>query len=114
MDNLLIVLGGMAIFGAWSAFASFILLFHVLADWRSSEMGRHIMSFMAVFAVILTYILVVFLVADGHPGGARGWIRLATYGSVAVVGWWRVRILIRTQRESRARQSVTETLEGVK
>jgi hypothetical protein len=110
VDDLLIVIGGVAIFGAWSAFGAFLLLFHVLADWQSSPMGRHMMVFMGVIAAILSYALAVYLIADDHAGGIRAWLRIIMYGSLATVGWWRVAILVRLQRETR--QSVSDTLGG--
>lgn len=114
MDDLLMILGGVALFTAWAAFAGFMLLFHTLAEWRSSDMGRHIMVFMGVITLILTYVMVVYLTSNSVVGGYRAWVRVMFYGALGWVGWWRVMILIRTQRESRQRKTVVETLEGTR
>lgn len=93
------VLSGLALLGLTLGFGSFCLLFHVLADWRSTEMGRHVMSFMATCTVILLYSWISF--AFEIPMWVRSWVRLVLFGILLYVVWRRVWILIRIQKEAR-------------
>ena len=100
MDDFLRGVGVAMLLAVAAGFWSFVLLFHVLSDWRKTQMGRHIMSFMGVCTAILTWGFVG-LVFPGMPESIRVWVRLVLYGSLAWVVWWRVKILINTQIQSR-------------
>lgn len=77
----------------------FVVLFATLAPWRRTQMGRHMMSFMVVLMIILLYI--VFAPALGPLSSTtRGWVRVASFGSLGVVLWWRVYLLIGAQADN--------------
>lgn len=101
-------LGIFALLVATAGFWAFILLYHVLADWRKSQMGIHVMSFMGSCAATLTWSWIGLMFPV--PEVVRLWVRVLLWGSVALVVWWRVRILIRGQ--ILARGSAPDVLEG--
>lgn len=100
------LLGNLALIAATSGFVSFVVLYHVLASWRDTRMGRHVMVFMLVCSAILVYITIFSLVPLSAP--PRAIVRLAVYGSLASIGWWRVVLLLKEQRAA----SVEPTISG--
>lgn len=108
MIQVLRVIGILELLGLTLGFWAFILLFHVLADWRKSVMGRHFMYFTGVCAVILTWSVINVIVPI--PPTIRIIISLFLYGGLGWVVLRQIRILISTQLISRG--TVTEVLEG--
>ena len=108
MDKFLFAVGNVELIGLTLAFWAFILVFHVLADWRASEMGKHMMSFMGVCAIILTWGCVTLFVDT--PITFRLASRIPLYGVLGWVVWKRIRILIKTQVISRG--TANEIMEG--
>jgi hypothetical protein len=108
VDDFMTGVGAFMLFAVTLGFWAFILLFHVLSDWRASKMGRHIMSLMGVCAAVLTWSWIG-LIFD-VPRGVRIWIRLGLYSSLAYVVWHQVMILVKTQVVVRG--TPAEVLEG--
>lgn len=81
-------------------FSSFCLLFHVLADWRASEMGRNVMTFMLTCTVILWYSLInsVF----DFPQGVTVVAAFILFSVLAGAVWMKVWLLIKIQKEARS------------
>src|SRR5688572_13256638 len=76
-------------------FWAFILLFHVLSDWKASEMGRHFMALMMSNGLILAWFFIGYTFE--LPNVFRSWVRVLLYGALAFIVWRQVRILIKTQ-----------------
>lgn len=100
MTDFLDCLVGIALALLTLGFSSFVLLFHVLAHWQRSEMGRHVMTFMSTITLILWYFLLdrVF----NFPNVVNSVSQLALFGTMSVVVWKRLALLIRIQKEARA------------
>lgn len=95
MDDVLRTLGGIELFALTLGFWAFTLLFHVLSDWKASEMGRHFMYLMGSCSLILAWSFIGY--AFHIPLEFRAWVRIILYGALAFIVWRQVRILIRTQ-----------------
>lgn len=95
MDDILRVLGGTELFVLTLGFWAFTLLFHVLADWKKSMMGRHFMAFMMSCDFILGWAWLG-LTFD-IPDSIRSWVRVFLYGALAFIVWRQVYILVRMQ-----------------
>jgi hypothetical protein len=93
------------------AAAAFVVLFALRSRWRSSAMGRHLMGFMAVTALVLTLTVVV-RVTGQRPDAAVcqrvvpipgwPWIRVAMWAAIDVILWWRLILLVRAQHQEQA------------
>lgn len=92
------MLGSVGLFITAGGFATFVVLYHLLADWRATRMGRHVMAFMAVCAGTMTYVVASILI--GHAPG-RDWARLFVYAALGGVVWWRIALLISEQLHAR-------------
>lgn len=75
---------------------SFIVAYWILADWRSSALGRNVMAFMVVSAVLLGIgtVRAFFPVFDPF----LDWIRLGGYIAIGYVVWRRFYLLLVAQR----------------
>jgi hypothetical protein len=92
------------------AAAGFVVLFAARSNWRSTAMGRHLMGFMAVVALVLT-LTVVARVSGQRPDVAAcrrvvplpgwPWIRVAMWFAIDVILWWRLVLLVRAQHQER-------------
>jgi len=79
----------------------FCVLYHFMAPWWRSEMGRNIMTYGLVVAVVLS-LSVVRIVSDAVV--ETPWfsvLRLITFAGVPVAIGWRIAILLRVQRQHR-------------
>jgi predicted membrane protein len=81
--------------GAATACIVFVVAYHILADWRSSSVGRNVMAVMSVAAILL----MLGLVREFIP-----WInehidvvRVFSYTAIAAVMWWRVVLLFQAK-----------------
>lgn len=92
------VLGTIGLFVMFGGLTTFVVLYHLLADWRATRMGRHVMAFMAVCAATMTYVVASVLL--GYPPG-RDWARVLIYSSLGYVVWWRVVLLLQEQFKAR-------------
>jgi hypothetical protein len=99
MANILRTVAGLEMFALTVGVWAFALLFHVLADWKESAMGRHMMSFMVTCGLVLTWAWVGFIFEIDEA--IRGWVRVILYGALAFVVWRQVKILIKLQVISR-------------
>lgn len=91
IGNVLIVISALE---CWA----FVALYHLSAPWRHSEMGRHIMTFMIVFAVVLTMLAVRVIAGIGNTCGLDSPFEAAVFTAVPVVLGWRVWLLLKEQR----------------
>lgn len=73
----------------------FALLYGVMAPWWRSPIGRNMFTLAFVLAAVFSLISVQLLFGIQWP--AREWVRLAIFGAVATVGWWRLFILLTDQ-----------------
>lgn len=99
MDEILWLLGTIMVVAAAGAFATFVV-WYARINWRETPIGRHLMAFMATLSVVILYAL--FANFFETPQAARAWVRFVAWGAVAVVGWWRVYLFIRIERDGRA------------
>lgn len=95
MDSILRTIGGIELFVLTMGFWAFTLLFHVLSDWKESELGRHFMSLMMSCSLILAWSFAGY--AFELSPTFRAWGRVILYGSLAFIVWRQVRILVKTQ-----------------
>lgn len=109
MMSVLRVIGVLELLVITLGFWAFILLFHVLSDWRKSVMGQHFMYLMGVCASILTWGVTNSIVVIMPE--LRAVISLLMYGILAWIVIRQIRILIKTQLISRG--TVSEVLEGI-
>ena len=81
-----------------AACTTFVVVYHVLARWWESGMGRNMMVLVGGLAAVCD--LVFLYIAVGHPG----WMVYVFSGLYFVIGttvWWRLGILVREQRAPR-------------
>lgn len=82
----------------WASFIAswlFVIGYTILAPWWRTRMGRHLFSFGAMTAGLLTLIIVTALLGRDYPG--RAFVRLACYLVLAVVLWRHVYMLVTAQ-----------------
>lgn len=78
-------------------------------DWRVTNMGRHLMVFMASLAAILSMIAVETLIEDVLSGGMPGWwewLELVVITSLPFVLAWRRVVLYQAQRTRKNHRAV--------
>lgn len=75
---------------------SFVLSYQVLADWRSSALGRNVMGFMFVAAALLSVGVARAFVPELEA--YLDWIRLVAYTAVAYIVWRWLYLLLKAQR----------------
>ncbi len=82
----------------WATFAGAVLFVAVYLrrNWRSSAVGRNVMIFMVVIALVSG--LAVSSLVFGREWPLRDLIRAIAWGMVAGVIWWRNALLLRTPR----------------
>lgn len=95
----LAVVADVALAGAALGAVVFVVLYHLWADWRASDLGRNMMAFMFVCAVLLTLGVVRAIVLP--PDHALEAFRVIAYSLVCAIIWHRVFLLIRYQRPRR-------------
>jgi hypothetical protein len=76
----------------------FVVMYHVLAPWWRSEVGRHIMTYSALVAAVLTLSVVRMIGGAGLNTPWFGVVRLVVFAGVPVAISWRIAILWRAQR----------------
>jgi hypothetical protein len=99
MVDVMRVLAGLELLALTIGFWAFTLLFHVLADWKSTSMGRHFMSFMMCCDLVLTWTWVV--LALSLSSTIRVAVAVVLYGALGFVVWRQVRLLVNMQIISR-------------
>lgn len=85
------VLLALAIIGCFT----FVVSYQVLADWRSTAVGRNVMAFMAVVGILLTLALLRTFVPNVER--YADWLRIASFSAVGAIVWHRVFLLYRAQ-----------------
>lgn len=83
--------------------ATFVLAYVIGSAWRSSMIGRAIMRFFSIIAVIMA--LVVLFTHVRGDDRVVAWLSLILYTAFAVEMWRLVYVLIRTQRQERRERS---------
>lgn len=99
MTNVLHWIGTAAYFATTLGFVTFCVLYHILADWRASKMGRHMMLFMGVCAFILCYS--IFIAYINLPEAWRIASRMVIYGALCAVVWRQIVLLVKEQVRAR-------------
>lgn len=95
----LITSGGIAVSGA--VFAATYL---VVARWWESPVGRHIMALTAAVALFGAYTVLIWFWPHGTPATVLRSCRIAIGLTMTVLLIRQTRLLVRTQREGRARE----------
>lgn len=99
MTDMIHLLGTYGFYLTTVGFFVFCVLFYLLADWRATEMGRHVMTFMGVCTVIMVY--ATFYPLIHVTAGAAAVIRFVLYWALAAVVWRHIQLLVKAQIESR-------------
>jgi hypothetical protein len=68
--------------------------------WWRTEIGRHLMAYMAIVALLT--LLGVVRIVFGPPWFDT--LRTALFALFPVVTWWRLTLIVKEQRETRARR----------
>jgi hypothetical protein len=79
---------------------TFIIVYHLRAYWWRTSDGRHVFTFMAVIAAVLTSAAMRVLLGDPEW---YTWLRVVVFSGVPVVLAWRLAILLSTQTRRRIR-----------
>ena len=83
----------------WAAMAliasPFYYQYKTRGHWRDSPMGWHLMSYMGVFAAVVTFAILNFALELPE------WVRPLTWFMVGVVAWWRLLLLGAVQNKHR-------------
>lgn len=74
---------------------AFVVAYQILADWRSTPLGRNIMAFMSVCGILLVIGVTRAFFDLSHY---IEWIRLAAYVLIAYIVWRRFFLLLKAQR----------------
>lgn len=101
-------LGDLLMLLAAGALIPFPIVYHYLTDgyWRKTAMGVHLMAFMGVLAVVMTFAVTnlvagyVSTVSCTTPA-LNPWVRPVVWFMVSVVSWWRLVMLIQVQHYDR-------------
>lgn len=76
--------------------AAVFVAVYLRSPWWRSAHGRNVMAMMAVIMILLGLATATALFGFRYP--ARDVIRLVAFAALSAVVWWRVVILVRTQR----------------
>jgi hypothetical protein len=87
------------------AAAVFVAAYAVLAPWRRSEMGRHVMAFSAAVGLLGVYTVLVVVWPHGVAATVLRVIRVALLVTLAGLLVQRTRLLVRAQRGGIARRA---------
>lgn len=90
-------LGTLLFFVAAVPLLAYPVVYHVTThgDWRRSLMGRLLMAFMGVLALVMTFAVLSIV---WHP--LPDWVRPLVWALVASVSWWMLTVLfIRRYRD---------------
>jgi len=71
----------------------FVILYAKTQPWWRSAVGRHLMSFMAVCAVVLSLVIVSAIFGREYPGHL--FVRAAAWIAINFIFWWRLAILVK-------------------
>lgn len=88
------ILGNVLIYLSAIPAVLFVYFYHRTARWWVSEMGCHLMSFMAVEAAVLVLSSIRITFGDSPPFQL---LRLVVFLGVPFVLWWRLKLLIFSQ-----------------
>lgn len=82
----------------WLPFALFVVLYGVRSPWRSTSVGRGLMTLAASITAVLSFVLLV--IAVPIPADVRDLLRGATLGSVGLAGWLQLKNLLVIQNRA--------------
>lgn len=74
---------------------AFVITYQIISPWRDSDMGRHIMNFGLVIALILDLWITRLFFGEGQEW--FNWIRLAAFAGLPYVLFRQIRMLIKVQ-----------------
>lgn len=94
------MIANIALMVAAAGALTFVVLYAGWSAWRSTPVGRAIMRFFAIIAVILI-LVEVFEYWDTADERLIDWLSLILFSAMAVEMWRLVYVLIRTQRRER-------------
>jgi hypothetical protein len=81
--------------------AVFVVAYEVLAPWRRSEMGRHVMAFSAAVGLLGIYTVLLMVWPHGAAAAGLRVARVVLLVALAGLLMQRTRLLIRAQRGGR-------------
>lgn len=93
--------GNVGVWVALGAAVMFCIAYAVLAPWRSSAEGRHLMTFTAVIALAFGWIAYRLVAGARMPPWLLEAMRAVILGALAVCLVWRLALLARTQVQRR-------------
>jgi hypothetical protein len=74
----------------------FVTAYARLAPWRSTLMGKHVMTSMVVILIVSGMATAAVFFGNQWPG--RNIIRFLAWSSICTIIWWRVYLLVYAQR----------------
>lgn len=84
------------------ACTTFMIVYHLLAPWRKSEIGRHMMTFAAALGLLGLYTVLISICSDGAGATALRVLRTLLVVALAALMAQRTRMVIRAQRSTPA------------
>lgn len=91
-DELLVTVGDWAAHFGFVGILLFTLGYGIFARWWRSSLGRNVMAL--ALAHLVTFGLIVVQLDFGIGWAGRPWVRAMVFGSIAMVYWWRLFILL--------------------
>jgi len=95
------LIGSVEAVTAFVGFWVFVLLYAIRSDWWKTPVGRNLMAFMFIGAVTLGTGFARALMGDAQWDRIRDEVRMISLAAINVVVWWRVVLLVKTQRQVR-------------
>lgn len=89
-----VALAGNVLLIASALFATTSVILHLRVPWWRSDMGRHLMAYMAVIAATVDLGVLRMLLGDSHPFRI---VRLVVFALVPVVLAWRAWLQLKAQ-----------------
>lgn len=71
----------------------FVVVYASTQPWWRSSVGRHLMSFMGVCAVVLSLVIVQSFAGRDYPGHL--YVRAAAWIAINIIFWWRLVVLLK-------------------
>jgi len=85
-------------YGVFFGYLFFVLVYGIGSPWWKSEMGVHIMSFMAVFFILMALGIVKRLSGDAWFDAHQVVLKFISFLLMFATVWWRNVILVRAQQ----------------
>jgi len=95
------ILGDALFIAAFAGFCVFFFSYLIFSDWKSSPVGQNLLAFMGVCGLVLASRFLRLVLGDPLWDRVRDHVSVVDYLLVNIVVWWRVVLLLKTQRASR-------------